>query len=104
MIYGRVGSVYNITFKNNVVHDMCRGANIWGDAPVTGLKFLNNTFVNMDQSPIELHNAPNAVVENNIFYNIADTYMDLDPASQSNSIGNNLTYRTSGSYSTDVVG
>ena len=97
------GTIKNLTVRNNVVHDMCRGFNFL--ATVSGLSMANNTFVNMDDYATELDgDVQNPAVHNNIHYNISHPYMRLG-AVTSPDVGNNLAYQVQGSaYPGDLWG
>ena len=83
MISGSDGNVRDLTFRNNVFVNTCRGLNIWGHGnEITGVIIANNTWVNFTEHAIELHEAPAAIVKNNIFYNIDHPYLFVDQASQ----------------------
>lgn len=105
MISGSPGQVYNITFRNNIIYSMCRGLNIWGnESQVTGVKVLNNTWYDLDDYSVELHDAPGAVVKNNIYSSMGKSYVSLTNSS-TNNIGYNLLYQTGGTtYPNDLVG
>src|SRR6266566_1869845 len=91
------GAVRNLTFMNNVVHDMCRGFNIVGSIPITGVSVVNNTFVNLQDAAVELAgDVRGPIVLNNIFANISHPYLLAGPTVQPGNIGNNLAYRTGG--------
>ena len=76
MISASKGNVRNLIFRNNVFLNTCRGLNIWGHGnTITGVVVANNTWVNFEDHAVELHQVSGAKVVNNIFYNIARSYM-----------------------------
>ncbi len=58
--------VRDLVFMNNVFGETYRGFNLH---EVEGLRYYNNSFVNMQNYPLELHTCPGAQILNNLFYN-----------------------------------
>ncbi|GEM_PF-1322842 len=94
------GDVSNWTFRNNVIHNMCRGLNLWGSSD---MKIINNTWYNIEKRAVELHDVSGAVIKNNIFYEVASgaPYVSVDGADESG-IGNNLVYGGDGDFTDDI--
>jgi hypothetical protein len=101
MIENINGRPTNLTFKNNIFRDMAHGLQ-WSNAP--GVKFWNNTVVRIEQEAVELSNAPNSQLINNIFYDVGgggDSYACIDSASKKGLvIATNDHYMTSGNPGT----
>lgn len=81
------GKIEDLSIENNTIvipgetgeQGIVR-SNAWGDSTVTGedWKFVNNIFClrNQRSSRFELDFCPNAIMENNVFYNFEDSFLD----------------------------
>jgi hypothetical protein len=87
MVENFAGTVSNLLFINNVFINAGKGLIVQGDGwdPISGLRFFNNTVVNINQEGLILHNVSGARIVNNIFYNVGsgnDNYLAADRESQ----------------------
>ena len=65
--------VYNLSFFNNIIANCYRGFNTMN---ITGCKWYNNTFVNVPNYPILLHDGcTDTKVKNNLFYDTGPMIM-----------------------------
>ena len=96
------GYVADLLFMNNVFINMGQGLIVQGDGsgPIIGLRFFNNTLVNVVQEGLILKNVSRARIINNIFYDVgrgADNYLIADRASADIAAERNDMYLPSGS-------
>lgn len=86
MIEDKSGPVMNLLFIDNLFANLGQGLIVYGGPPngIAGLRFLNNTVVNVQQEALVLRRTPRAQIANNIFYDVGghkDGFLAVDEAS-----------------------
>jgi hypothetical protein len=101
--YGDQSTVIkNLTFRNNIFHDVYRGLNLFGsmdgypNTPLDAILVVNNTFAYFTNNPIELHDCHNAKILNNIFFNSRQVWTDDNSRANLLEIAYNCYFRNDG--------
>ena len=86
MVEDKAGPVANLLFIDNFFANLGQGLIVYGGATdgIAGLRFLNNTVVNVQQEALILRRTPRAQIVNNIFYDVGghqDSFLAVDAAS-----------------------
>jgi hypothetical protein len=101
MVEDKSGPVMNLLFIGNFFANLGQGLIVYGGAGdgIAGLRFLNNTVVNVQQEALILRHTPRAQIVNNIFYDVGghkDSFLAVDVASADFVASNNDMYMSDG--------